>query len=165
MTSLPRAASEAAAWGDRPDLHAGVIMGDVTRILEAIEQRDTEAAQDLRLVDVVRARGWHSRGHFFAAAGEAVRRILVDRARKKRSQKRGGGLVRVELHETRLAAPAAADELIAVDEALERLAQADAQAAELVKLRCFAGLAIPEVAAVLNISPAQTARGPRTEKA
>jgi RNA polymerase sigma factor (TIGR02999 family) len=105
----------------------------------------------LRLVDVENGRQWTSRGHFFAAAAEAMRRILVDRARRKRSRKRGGGRARGEFHEADVASPEAADEVLAVDEALARLAQADAQAAALVKLRYFAGLSIPEAARVLNI--------------
>ena len=105
----------------------------------------------LRLVGVDRGRHWTSEGHFLAAAAEAMRRILVERARRKRSRKRGGGRARAELYEADLASPEAPDEVLAVDEALARLAEADAQAAELVKLRYFAGLSIPEAARVLNI--------------
>jgi RNA polymerase sigma factor (TIGR02999 family) len=105
----------------------------------------------VRLVDGEQARRWHGRRHFFAAAAEAMRRILVDRARRKRSRKRGGDRARVPLDEERVAAVEDADELLAVDEALAGLAVADAQAAELVKLRYFAGLSIPEAAEVLNI--------------
>jgi RNA polymerase sigma factor (TIGR02999 family) len=107
----------------------------------------------LRLVDVEQARHWTSQGDFFAAAAEAMRRILVDRARRKKSRKRGGGRDRVQLSEAELAAPEDADEVLAVHEALAGLAAADAQAAELVKLRYFAGLAVPDVARLLNISP------------
>ncbi|HEY7313706.1 MAG TPA: ECF-type sigma factor [Gemmataceae bacterium] len=107
----------------------------------------------LRLADGENAPHWRSRGHFLAVAAEAMRRILVDRARRKRRRKRGGDRVRVELNEANLAAGENAEEVVAVDEALAGLAAADAQAAELVKLRYFAGLSIPEVAAVLNISP------------
>jgi RNA polymerase sigma factor (TIGR02999 family) len=107
----------------------------------------------LRLVDTEEARQWDSRGHFFAAAAEAMRRILVDRARRKRSRKRGGDRVRVAFDETNLAAAAGAEEVLAVDEALAGLAAADAQAAELVKLRYFGGLTIPEAAQALNLSP------------
>jgi RNA polymerase sigma factor (TIGR02999 family) len=106
----------------------------------------------LRLVDVEKARNWKSRGHFFAAAAEAMRHILVDRARRKRSRKRGGDRVRVELDEANFAAAEDAGEVLAVDEALAGLAVADAQAAELVKLRYFAGLSIPEAAEALNLS-------------
>jgi RNA polymerase sigma factor (TIGR02999 family) len=106
----------------------------------------------LRLVDVGGARHWKGRGHFFAAAAEAMRHILVDRARRKRSRKRGGDRARVEFDETNLTAAESAEEVLAVDEALAGLAAADAQAAELVKLRYFAGLSIPETAQALNIS-------------
>jgi RNA polymerase sigma factor (TIGR02999 family) len=94
---------------------------------------------------------FESRRHFFAAAAEAMRCILVDRARRKRSRKRGGGRTRVPLDETDLAAAQDADEVLAVNEALAGLAAADAQAAELVKLRYFAGLSIPDAAQVLDI--------------
>jgi RNA polymerase sigma factor (TIGR02999 family) len=107
----------------------------------------------IRLVDGDKAPHWNSRGHFFAAAAEAMRRILVDRARRKRSRKRGGDRARVELDEANLTAAEDAAEVLAVNEALAGLAAADAQAAELVKLRYFAGLPIPEAAAVLNLSP------------
>jgi RNA polymerase sigma factor (TIGR02999 family) len=91
--------------------------------------------------------------HFFAAAAEAMRRILVESARRKRSHKRGGGRGRAEYDEAELAAPEPRHDLLAVDEALDRLATTDTQAAELVKLRYFVGLSLPEAAEVLNISP------------
>jgi RNA polymerase sigma factor (TIGR02999 family) len=106
----------------------------------------------LRLVDVEKARHWKSRGHFFAAAAEAMRHVLVDRARRKRSRKRGGERVRLEFDEADLATAQEPEEVLAVDEALAGLAAADAQAAELVKLRYFAGMSIPEAAEVLNVS-------------
>jgi RNA polymerase sigma factor (TIGR02999 family) len=89
---------------------------------------------------------WQGRTHFFAAAAEAMRRILVDHARQKKSRKRGGGRARAEFHEDAVAGPAQSDEVLAVDEALAGLAAADPQAAELVKLRYFAGLSIDETA-------------------
>jgi RNA polymerase sigma factor (TIGR02999 family) len=107
----------------------------------------------LRLVDADKGREWNGRTHFFAAAAEAMRRILVDHARSKKSQKRGGGLARAEFREDALAAPEGADEVLAVDEALAGLAAADPPAAELVKLRYFAGLSIDEAARALDISP------------
>lgn len=107
----------------------------------------------LRLVDVEKARHWKSRGHFFTAAAEAMRHILVERARRKRSRKRGGGRARVEFDVANLAVAEDSEEVLAVDEALADLAKADAQAAELVKLRYFACLSIPEAAEALNISP------------
>jgi RNA polymerase sigma factor (TIGR02999 family) len=107
----------------------------------------------LRLVDVERAQHWNSRGHFFAAAAEAMRRILVENARRRGRTKRGGDRRRAELEPAEVAAPEASLELLALDEALDRLAEQDAQAAELVKLRYFAGLTIPEAADVLRVSP------------
>src|SRR5262249_20186259 len=94
----------------------------------------------VRLVDVEQAQHWDSRGHFCAAAAEAMRRILVDQARRKRSLKRGGGHVREELDEARLVAPEEGKDLLALDAALERLAAEDREAADLVQLRFFAGL-------------------------
>lgn len=107
----------------------------------------------LRLVDVGKSRDWGSRAHFFAAASEAMRRILVEQARRKLSQKRGGGRDRVEVDMADLIASGVSEEVLAVDEALSLLAGADAEAAELVKLRYFAGMSIPEAAEVLGISP------------
>jgi RNA polymerase sigma factor (TIGR02999 family) len=106
----------------------------------------------LRLVDAEKVWHWNSRGHFFAAAAEAMRRILVENARRKASLKRGGGRGREGLPESRLAAPEVADDLVALDEALTQLAQTDALAAELVKLRYFAGLTSAEAARALGIS-------------
>jgi RNA polymerase sigma factor (TIGR02999 family) len=97
--------------------------------------------------------GWDSRGHFFAAAAEAMRRILVDNARRKGGARRGRGRARVELDLDRLAAPERADDLIALDEALEQFAQTDPQTAELVKLRFFAGVGVKQAAELLGISP------------
>ena len=107
----------------------------------------------LRLVGGGGVRSWKGRGHFLAAAAEAMRRILVESARRKQSLKRGGGRARAAFEGADGAAAEAPDEVLAVDEALAGLAAADAQAAELVKLRYFAGLSIPEVAEVLNLSP------------
>jgi RNA polymerase sigma factor (TIGR02999 family) len=105
----------------------------------------------VRLVDVDRAQHWNSRGHFFAAAAEAMRRILVERARSKCRVKRGGGAQRLELDEHLLAADDRADELLAVHEALAELQRHDAQAAALVKLRFFAGLEHQEAADLLGL--------------
>jgi RNA polymerase sigma factor (sigma-70 family) len=96
---------------------------------------------------------WHSRGHFFAAAAEAMRRILVENARQKASLKRGGPLQRLELNEVVATEAGDAIELLTLDEALEKLCQADPQAAEVVKLRYFAGLTMDETALALGISP------------
>jgi RNA polymerase sigma factor (TIGR02999 family) len=95
---------------------------------------------------------WNSRGHFFAAAAEAMRRILVENARRKRSLKRGGGLARQELNADQLAAPEPSEDLLALDEALNQLAVKDPIKAELVKLRYFAGLSSVEAANALGIS-------------
>jgi RNA polymerase sigma factor (TIGR02999 family) len=107
----------------------------------------------LRLVDVEQAQHWNSRGHFFAACAEAMRRILIDNARRKRSRKAGGDLVREEFDGLEVAIPEMPEDLVALDEALDRLAAADRTAAELVHLRFFAGLPLPEVAQLLGISP------------
>jgi RNA polymerase sigma factor (TIGR02999 family) len=106
----------------------------------------------LRLVDGEAGRHWNSRGHFFAAAAEAMRRILVDAARTKRSLKHGGNRTRQPLDEAQLAAPRAEDDILAVDEALDRLANADPEAAALVKLRFFAGLTAEQAADALGVS-------------
>jgi RNA polymerase sigma factor (TIGR02999 family) len=169
-------------------------MTDVTQILNAMEQGDPQAADQLlplvydelrrlaaekmaqekpgqtlqatalvheaylRLVasgdaSAPRERHWKGRGHFFAAAAEAMRHIPVDRARRKRSRKRGGDRARVSFDEANLAAAEDSEEVLAVDDALAGLAAADARAAELVKLRYFAGLSMSEAAEALNISP------------
>jgi RNA polymerase sigma factor (TIGR02999 family) len=164
-------------------------MGDVTRILAAVEQGDDRAAESLlplvydelrklaaqkltqekpgqtlqatalvheaylRLVDVDQAQHWNSRGHFFAAAAEAMRRLLVEQARRKNRIRHGGGRKRLDL-DSQLAAGDGDidDEVIALSDALDRLATDEPQAAEVVKLRYFAGLTIEETAAVLRIS-------------
>ena len=108
----------------------------------------------IRLVDVDTAPEWESRGHFFAAAAEAMRRILVDAARRKASQRQGGEWQRHELSEDDLiAAPMNQDQVLELDMALDRLRVLDAQAAELVKLRVFAGMTIDEVAQFQGVSP------------
>jgi RNA polymerase sigma factor (TIGR02999 family) len=107
----------------------------------------------LRLVGGEPAPHWNGRGHFFAAAAQAMRRILVENARRKRRVKRGGGAAREELDELDLVAPAAADDLLDLDEALSQLAAVDPRAAELVNLRYFAGLTIPQAAEVLGVAP------------
>jgi RNA polymerase sigma factor (TIGR02999 family) len=163
-------------------------MSEVTRILSAIEQGDSHAAEQLlpvvydelrklaaqklahekpgqtleatalvheayvRLVDVEKAQHWNSRGHFFAAAAEAMRRILVENARRKQSRKQGGHLVRQDLEAVDVAAPETPDELLALDEAIQKLASQDKAAADVVQLRFFAGLPLAEVAKLLGIS-------------
>jgi RNA polymerase sigma factor (TIGR02999 family) len=105
----------------------------------------------LRLVDVEKAQHWSSRGHFFGAAAESMRRILVDNARRKQSIKGGGEHVRVELGDQLVTAGRPID-LIALDEAMDKLAKQDARKAELVMLRFFGGLSIREAAVALGIS-------------
>jgi RNA polymerase sigma factor (TIGR02999 family) len=167
-------------------------MNDVTRILSAIDQCDSKAAEELlplvydelrklaaqrlaqekpgqtlqatalvheaylRLVGRDEGRSWNSRGHFFAAAAQAMRRILVDNARRKSTRKRGVGLVRKPLDE--VAAPQPDDELLALEEALQTLAETDPVKARLVELRYFAGLTGEQAAEVLGISPATADR-------
>jgi RNA polymerase sigma factor (TIGR02999 family) len=164
-------------------------MDAITQVLNAIEQGDPSAAEQLlplvydelrklaaahladekpgqtlqptalvheaylRLVGPQPDQPWGGRAHFFAAAAEAMRRILLDAARRKGRQKRGAGMVRRDLDGIDPAAPECPDDLLALDEALARLAAADPQAAELVRLRFYAGLPLPEVARILGISP------------
>jgi len=106
----------------------------------------------VRLVDEEKARHWNSRGHFFAAAAEAMRRILIEKARRKQRIRHGGGRKRLDLDRLDPADKEGGDDLLAMDEALERLAAEDAMVAEVVKLRYFAGLTIEETAAALGIS-------------
>jgi RNA polymerase sigma factor (TIGR02999 family) len=163
-------------------------MKDVTRILNAIEQGDPQAAEQLiplvydelraiaarrlarekpgqtiqatalvheaylRLIDD-EARRWDSRAHFFAAAAEAMRRILVENARAKHRLKRGGSRGRRDLDPDSLAAPEVSEDILAIDEALDRLAAVDRRAAEVVRLRVFAGMTVKEAAGVLGVSP------------
>ena len=106
----------------------------------------------LRLVDVDVPQHWNSRGHFFAAAAEAMRRILVEQARRKQAEKHGGSFLRVELPEELLGSHSRGDDLVALDEALSRLEEYEPGAARLVKLRYFAGLGHHEAAESLGIS-------------
>jgi RNA polymerase sigma factor (TIGR02999 family) len=162
-------------------------MSDVTRILTAIEQGDSHAAEkllplvydELRKLAAARLaaepagqtlqptalvheayirlvggeeRAWDSRGHFFAAAAEAMRRIVVETARRKKRIKHGGGRERVEVELAELPTRLPPDDLLALDEALGRLEQIDPVKARLVTLRYFAGMTIKQAAAALNIS-------------
>jgi RNA polymerase sigma factor (TIGR02999 family) len=163
-------------------------VSDVTRILEAAQQGDPTAADQLlplvyeelrrlaahkmaneaagqtlqptalvheawlRLVGNQHQK-WDGRAHFFAAAAEAMRRILIDRARRKRAIRHGGGQQRVDLQEATLAAPSDDDQLLAVDDALDKLAVQHKEEAELVKLRYFVGMTNEEAAEALGISP------------
>jgi RNA polymerase sigma factor (TIGR02999 family) len=168
-------------------------MSDVTHILQAIENGDMRAADELltlvydelRRVAAHKMAGeahgntlqptalvheawlhlggdqqptWQNRAHFFGAAAEAMRRILVDRAREKQAIKRGGQLKRVDLDSVELASPMPDDELLALDEALDRLASVDTRAADMVKLCFFVGLTQEEAARELGVSLATAER-------
>jgi RNA polymerase sigma factor (TIGR02999 family) len=106
----------------------------------------------LRLVDVEKVQKWNSRGHFFGAAAEAMRRILVDSARRKASQKRGANLNREKFDGIEPTVSGITDDVLVVDEALEELVSVDVSAAELVKLRYFGGLTVQEAADAMGIS-------------
>jgi RNA polymerase sigma factor (TIGR02999 family) len=112
----------------------------------------------LRLVDDEQARHWNSRGHFFGAAAEAMRRILLNRARDKNRLKRGGDLRKIDLDNVEIALETPDEELLALDEALGRLSAENQVCAELVKLRFFAGLSNKAAAAALGISPSTADR-------
>ena len=112
----------------------------------------------LRLVDVKRAQHWDSRRHFFAAAAEAMRRILIDTARRKRAEKRGRGDRRGDLEQAEAVASAPPDDLLALDEALDRLARHDALSGQLIKLHYFAGLSVEQAAESLGLSRATAYR-------
>ena len=168
-------------------------MNDVTRILEAVQQGDPKAADELLplVYDELRklaahkmanetashtlqptalvheawlrlvgspTQHWNSRGHFFAAAAEAMRRILIDNARRKQRVRHGRGLTRIDLESVDLASETEDDTLLRVDEALEKLAAEDRVKAELVKLRYFAGFSIPEAGQALGLSESTTKR-------
>jgi RNA polymerase sigma factor (TIGR02999 family) len=106
----------------------------------------------VRLIDTANAQQWNSRGHFFGAAAEAMRRILVEQARRKQADKRGGQGRRISLEAADLGYHSTDDELLDIDEALTRLAGEDPQAARLIELRYFAGLSIEEAADVVGIA-------------
>jgi RNA polymerase sigma factor (TIGR02999 family) len=106
----------------------------------------------IRLVDVEKAQHWDSRGHFFAAAAEAMRRILVEQARRKRCIRHGGDMKRIDLEQACSLAQAPSEDLLALDEALTRLGVLNPIRAEVVKLRFFAGLTMPEIAQALSVS-------------
>jgi len=112
----------------------------------------------IRLVDVEEARHWDSRGHFFAAAAEAMRRILVDNARRKASPRHGGDRKRVELSDHCSATSVPPEDLLSIDDALTRLAQVNPSKADLVRLRFYAGMSMPEAAKALSVSIATAER-------
>lgn len=111
----------------------------------------------LQLVDAPN-QSWQNRAHFFGAAAEAMRRILIARARRKGRQRRGSGAVHVDVDELEIASPGPDDQLLALNDALDRFAKLEPQQAELVKLRYFVGLKIPEAAGILGISEATAKR-------
>jgi RNA polymerase sigma-70 factor, ECF subfamily len=160
ITTLLRA----VASGNRTDLDAllAAIYDDLHR-LAAKHMRGERVDHTLqptalvheayiRLVDQ-RSTTWNDRLHFFAVASRVIRRILVDHARAEKAAKRGGDRTRVPLHDVDAAGPMRDVELLALDEALDDLASIDAQQAQVVELRYFGGLTVPEVASVLSISP------------
>ena len=108
----------------------------------------------LRLVDVDKVQRWDSRGHFFAAAAEAMRRILIEQARRKMAEKRGGQLQRIAFEHAEAVASAPPEELLALDDALEQLKQSDPVAGNLVQLRYYAGLSVEQAAKALGVSVA-----------
>jgi len=105
----------------------------------------------LKLVDVNRAKKWDSRGHFFAAAAEAMRRILIQQYRRKTAEKRGGGIDRVELGDAAVAANNPTFDILAISEAVELLTEQDRSAGDLAKLRIFAGLSVDEAGTALGL--------------
>jgi len=168
-------------------------MSDVTRILNAIEQGDPKAAdqllplvyEELRKLAAARmaneapgqtlqptalvheawlrlggadGQSWDGRAHFFGAAAEAMRRILIENARRKKALRHGAGQPQLDIQQIEIAGPAPDDQMLEVDEALNRLAALDKEKAELVKLRYFAGLTIEEAARALKISEATAKR-------
>jgi RNA polymerase sigma factor (TIGR02999 family) len=158
---------------DRDDPHAAEqllpLVYDELRKLAAAKLAQEKPGQTLqatalvheayvRLVDVDKAPEWESRGHFFAAAAEAMRRILVDRAREKGSAKRGGKLKRLDIDAVNLATKATPDQLLAIDDALAKLAREDPSAAKLGELRYFAGLTVDEAGKALGMSTATAYR-------
>jgi RNA polymerase sigma factor (TIGR02999 family) len=112
----------------------------------------------LRLVDVERAQHWNSRGHFFAAAAEAMRRILIESARGKAREKRGGDWKRVDFEELDVSTSVSPEQLVALDDALARLTALDPLAGQLVNLRYFAGLALDQAAVAVGVSTATAYR-------
>jgi RNA polymerase sigma factor (TIGR02999 family) len=112
----------------------------------------------LRLVGTEQRQHWDSRGHFFAAAAEAMRRILIENARRKRRLKHGGDFKRVDLDQACVVADSKNDDILALDEAIAKLAREDPKKAELVKLRYFAGFSVDEAADLLGISRAMAKR-------
>jgi len=163
MSEVTRVLSAVEA-GD-PSAAAGLLplVYDELRKLAAARLADEKPGQTLqatalvheaylRLVDGDRARHWESRAHFFAAAAEAMRRLLIDQARRKRRPKHGGGRTRLSLDEALCLRETPDDDLLALDEALQRLAREEPAKAELVKLHYFAGLSLEEAGRAVGVS-------------
>ena len=112
----------------------------------------------VRLVDQTSPQQWDGRGHFFAAAAESMRRILVERARRRKAEKHGGGMARVELSDRDLLSRSDPEEILALNDALDILAQDEPEAAELVKLRIFADFSVEEAGKLLGMSRATAYR-------
>jgi RNA polymerase sigma factor (TIGR02999 family) len=160
---LTKVLHAAYANGSRPeDAILPLVYGEMRRIAagKLAKEHHAQSLQPTALVNEAYLRlvagapiRWDSRGHFFAAAAEAMRRILIDNARQKASVRHGGGLRRRILNENESALPSDDEDLLALDEALGRLAETDREAADLVKLRFFAGLSVEQAAALLGMSP------------
>jgi RNA polymerase sigma factor (TIGR02999 family) len=158
---------EAARRGDAADQLLPLVYEELRR-LAAHKMAQENPGQTLQPTALVHEawlrlagdenRKWNDRTHFFAAAAEAMRRILVDNARRKGAQRHGGGQLRVELPEIACAVAENDDQVLAVNEALEKFAAQDKQKAELVKLRYFVGMTIEEAAEVLRVSAATAKR-------
>jgi RNA polymerase sigma factor (TIGR02999 family) len=125
---------------------------------KSLQSSDLVHEAYLRLVGEGEQKQWDSRAHFFAAAAEAMRRIMVEKARRKKRVKHGGARLRVDLEAVGFLAKEPSEDIEALDEALTKLAAEDSDKAELVKLRFFAGLTMPEIARVLEISLATAER-------
>ncbi len=151
---------------ERVDAMTEQVYAELRRVAAAYLRRERpgQTLQPTALVNeaYVRLAGQHprfeNRAHFCAIAANAMRQILVERARARHAKKRGGGAARVTLNEGLAAAPEATVDLSALDEALERLAALDAQQARIVELRFFGGLSVEETAEVMGISPATVKR-------
>ena len=163
MSDVTRLLDAAAAGDRRAAADLLPLVYDELRKLAAFRMAGEAAGQTLaptalvheaylRLVGRADEARWDGRGHFFAAAAEAMRRILVDAARRKKAARHGGGQLRAGVQPDEFAAPEIREDLVALDEALDRLAAEDPVKAELIKLRYFAGLTLPESADVLGIS-------------
>jgi RNA polymerase sigma factor (TIGR02999 family) len=162
MQEVSRLLSALAAGDPRASEQLFPLVYDELRRLAAQKLARETPGQTLQATDLVHEAylrligdgdvSWDGRGHFFAACAEAMRRILVENARRKRRLKHGGGRARQELDEELLAAPEPREDLVALDEALNKLAVIDRTAAQLVQMRYFAGLTLPEAARALDIS-------------